>query len=344
MDEVIYTFYPDENVAQLAFEKGDVDLVGWPIPAAQVIKMLENPKLTVRPTNELAWFYLAINIENSPEGSALKDKKFRQAVAYATDKDYIVGTLLRGYGAPLESPVSSFLKYWYNPDVGGKYPFDLAKAAAILDEAEYVDSDGDGIRNNPTTGENLEFELIAPFYDPIRQDSAKMIRDNLAQVGVKINVEMPEFDVLMQKVFLEHTFDLFISGWGTDEADPDYLYNIFGDGGYGFGDEAGINAPGPASSYSPRLEEILLEQKRTVDSEERRELIYEAQEILTDELPFPYPVRICRTRLQNQGAGDDRGIEKTLCCLSGEGKRNTIEIAIIRKIRIGNTWKRMART
>ena len=173
-----------------------------------------------------------------------------------------------------------------------------------MDEAGYIDSDGDGIRNNPTTGENLEFELIAPFYDPIRQDSAKMIRDNLAQVGVKINVEMPEFDVLMQKVFLEHTFDLFISGWGTDEADPDYLYNIFGDGSYGFGAEAGINAPGPASSYSPRLEEILLEQKRTVDSEERRELIFEAQEILTDELPYlPLYRRIAMYGINNRVRG-----------------------------------------
>lgn len=151
----------------------------------------------------------------------LKDQKVRQAIAYAIDRQAIIDGLLYGRGIVQNSPIATQFDA-YDDKNPPKYEFDVEKAKSLLDEAGYVDKDGDGFREDPN-GEEWVLNLNYPLGNQIRERSAPIIEEYLEAVGINIDLRQPKeaaayFEDLENN---SQDWDLYLVGWSLDSTDPD---------------------------------------------------------------------------------------------------------------------------
>src|SRR6185436_4040068 len=113
----------------------------------------------------------------------LGEKKVRQALAHLTDRDRIIQRVMLGLAEKVDSPVYRFSEE-YNQDIKG-YDFDPAKAAKLLDEAGWIDRDGDGVREKTIDGKPtpLRFEIVSNSGNAIRKNIGLIIVSEFRRAG-----------------------------------------------------------------------------------------------------------------------------------------------------------------
>lgn len=269
IDEVVISVIPDNNVRLIALESGDLDLIHSPIPPQDLARLSSSSTLQVRAENALGYTYLNVNLKNP----LLQDVRVRKALAYLTDRETISEVLYYG----MDTPGSSFLlpgTFYYTEDVN-VYEYDPEKAVALLAEAGWTDSDGDGILDKD--GQKFSLKLTTNV-DPNRQQVLEFLQGEWAEVGIDASVRVYEWPSFIADVEAgKHAISLL--GW-LNLADPDRSYLAFktgGDSNYG--------------SYSnPRVDELLDEGRRETDLDTRKAIYTEIADIITDELPYIFVV------------------------------------------------------
>jgi len=277
IDRVVWQEFATEDAAVQALIAGEIDVIAAdtiPTTAVQPLEDAENIEVAIMESTTVD--ELIINShENGTQPESLWDPAVRLAIAYAIDKQQIVNVAYLGYAEPATVIVPRSLGDWHNSDIED-VPFDPSEGARILEEAGYVDSDGDGVREDKD-GNPLEYRLYAT-------DTAsnarilEIISDGLAQVGISAPPTLMDEDSLIG-LYPDFDFDLIYWGWGLD-PDPDFSMLIFTcdqreEGGWsdsGYCDE--------------EFEEMYVEQGITVDHEARRQLIWNMQEQLFEDRPY----------------------------------------------------------
>lgn len=202
---------------------------------------------------------IIFNCQKSPTDRV----EFRRAVAHAINREEIVEKVTHG-GAIVANPgIIHPDSDWYNSQVT-TYDYAPAQAERLLDSIDFIDRDDDGIRETPQ-GDELSFVLLttAEF-----TREAEIVKDNLAAVGIGVEVKALDWSTI-DAVVKEGDFHLAINGHG------------------------GIASPGileipdwPSTTYeNEEYAALYREQSQTVDTEERRELVYRLQAMVADDLP-----------------------------------------------------------
>jgi len=184
IDEIFIRFVPDDasQVAALKNAEGDIgtfiaysDVPDLQSAGVEIVQVFSG-------YNE-GWYFMLDPEKGHP---GLLDVKVRQAIAYAFDREAITKDLLLGLTQPAAT-------YWDNTpyvDPALKpYPFDPEKAKTLLDEAGWVDSNGDGTRDKDGTELVLKYGTTTR---EIRTDTQAVAQQQLADVG--IGVELLTFD------------------------------------------------------------------------------------------------------------------------------------------------------
>jgi peptide/nickel transport system substrate-binding protein len=277
IDRVVWQEFATEDAAVQALIAGEIDTVATdtiPTTAVQTLEDAEDIKVTILESTDVD--ELIINShEDGTQPESLWDPAVRLAIAYGIDKQQIVNVAYLGYAEPATVIVPRSLGDWHNSDIED-IPFDPEEGARVLEEAGYVDSDNDGIREDQD-GNPLEYR----FYGTDIATYARImeiISDGLAQVGISAPPTLMDEDSLIA-LYPAFDFDLVYWGWGLD-PDPDFSMLIFTcdqreEGGWsdsGYCDE--------------EFEEMYLEQGITVDHEARRQLIWKMQEKLFEDRPY----------------------------------------------------------
>lgn len=280
VDEVIIKIIPSLDAQTLAIRAGEIDMMALaPGPQVRVLMAEEHVKVIAAPSTNIQ--YLSIN--HRPERAPLHITEFRQAMAYAMDRQTLVSVLLDGFGEPADSFITPSLSFWYNPDVP-KYEFNLTRATDLLDSIDFIDRNGDGIRETPE-GVPLEFELLT-LNAGIAPRLAKMLAPMLAEIGVKAEIKLAESATFWDLLLTQRNFDMSALGWRL-YFDPDpYIYESFHTsrdvpGGLNW---VGYNATYP--HISSRFDELAEAQRVAVDINERQRLLFEMQEVLLETLPW----------------------------------------------------------
>lgn len=141
--------------------------------------------------------------------------EIRQAIAYAIDRQQVADVVLNGFGRPAYSENDGMP--WNNPDV--VIETNAEYAAWLLEDAGWVDTDGDGIVEKD--GLKAEFSCIYPSGDSVRQAVAMAAAEQVKEIGIKINVEGTSWDEIMQRMFSEAV----MMGWGS--AIPNETYYLY---------------------------------------------------------------------------------------------------------------------
>ncbi len=219
-----------------------------------------------------SYIYLGFNLTNP----LFKDKRVRQAIAYAIDKEDIIKGVLLGLGKPATGPFKPGT--WpYNPNVR-QYPYDSAKAKALLAEAGWRDVNGDGILEKD--GRPFTFEIVINQGEEVRRKSAEIIQQRLSQVGMRVKIRTVEWSAFLKEFINSRKFEATILGW-TIPMDPD-LYDVWHS-----------SKTGPEQlnfiSYANAEVDRLLEDGRSTFSQKERKRIYDRiQEILAEEQPYVF--------------------------------------------------------
>lgn len=188
LDEIFIRFVPDDASQAAALQAGDADLGTF--IAYSDIPTLEKAGLQIvtEPSGYSEWMFFLVNEKIGHP--ALLDVNVRKAIALSIDRERINRDLLLG----LTSPPASFwdaLPFYNDPPLQN-YPYDPEEAKRLLDQAGWVDSNGDGVRDKD--GIPLELDYGTTIGE-IRQDVQAVIQQQLAQVGIKVNLYSVEADV-----------------------------------------------------------------------------------------------------------------------------------------------------
>jgi peptide/nickel transport system substrate-binding protein len=284
LDEVVFRYYGNRETMLMALQKGDIDAFGnEQIPAHALEDIQADPNIKVEIVDGLALEWLSFNLHKE---TALQDKTVRQAILTAIDRDRIIDMVYLGYAEKYDSWVYTEDPL-HHPNLP-QFDYDPVKANSMLEEAGYRDTDGDGIRNDPKTGANLRFELLAPAEEDSRVKMATLVTEFLPEIGIAVDFKTVDLDTFYEFVYYpeEDAYEIALSG---EEPAPapyaDWIWIEAVSWGAG-GDEWN------SSFYSnPHFDELTELLTSAAGMEERRAIIYEMQEIMADDLPYGFLVR-----------------------------------------------------
>ncbi|HOA23837.1 MAG: ABC transporter substrate-binding protein [Aggregatilineales bacterium] len=182
IDRVVFRFYTDPASRSLAIESGEVDVMGELLPtdarrlrADGVIELEESPI----PGQPLGFL---LNTNRVPTSSL----EVRRALLLATDRQIIVQTLSQGFSPVATGPITSNTLF-YEPAVATMYEYDPAQAIALFDQTGWVDSDGDGWRDEG--GNPLEIVIVAPPWSMF-PEVAELIKNQWeSTLNVRVRVQ-----------------------------------------------------------------------------------------------------------------------------------------------------------
>ena len=265
LDQITFRFYPDPATRVPALESGEVQIMGE-IPPIEANRLMTDPRFAIYPTNIPGQsLQLWMNTEKVPTDDLL----VRQALLYGCDREAIVNGVFRGFSPVAYGPLGRSTPF-YSPAVEGMYAYDLAKAQSLLDEAGWVDTDGDGIREKD--GQDLTLNMILMGWGSMPEVGTAM-QGLYRQLGVQVDAEILTYPAALEAAAnSEHN----MIPNAISSSDPDILANYFHsdniDGGFSW------------SRYAdPELDRLLEEGARTMDPAERAELYAQAQQIIMDQ-------------------------------------------------------------
>jgi peptide/nickel transport system substrate-binding protein len=211
---VVLKVIPDDTMRGLELRKGAVDLTINDMPPDIVHQLERSGAFRVDRSPGLDFFYIGFNVQDP----ALSDRRVRQAIGYAIDRQAIVEYLRRGLARPAVGLLTS-LAWAFEPDVF-QFTHDPARAMRLLDEAGFPDPDGEGPRPRLrltmkiSTNEETRLQCI-------------VIQQDLRRVGIDLDLRSHEFATMMADV-LRGSFQMTALQWvGGAVVDPDILRRVY---------------------------------------------------------------------------------------------------------------------
>lgn len=293
-----FNFYPDLDTALSDLAAGRVDLLGDLSPA----QMEAVPDLShtheYYTYQEMGCQVLAFNFHG--EAVPWRDRRVRQAVAFAIDREKMISELLGGRGVPMEGMIPS--KSWAYAPAIADYPQDLAQAGQLLDAAGWLPDQG-GWRCRE--GQRLTLKLTFREDHSIYWDMAALIQQDLARVGIDVHPDPRPWNNLLLDCMQAGNFDLLLLGLSLD---PDPSVALFSSKSI----SRGMNVGGYTSST---LESLLGIDVMAADLASRQRAYGDMQELMSQDLPYIFLFSPLRTAIADK---DLRGIVPSPLGLQGQ--------------------------
>jgi peptide/nickel transport system substrate-binding protein len=266
-DGLVLRIVPDDIMRGLELRKGTMDIVVNDLAPDIVHQLARDRELQLVESPGTDYQYMGLNLRDP----VLQDRRVRQALGYAIDRQAIIEHLRRGLATPaagLLPPVS----WAFEPSVF-TFTYDPARARVLLEEAGYRDPDGDG----PQPRLHLSLKMSNNEFNRLQ---SSVIQQNLRAIGIALDVRTYEFATLYADV-LKGNFQLYTLQWvGGAVADPDILRRVFHSSQV---PPAGFNR---GFFKDERVDRLLDEAAVTAEETRRRALYGDVQRIVAEEAPY----------------------------------------------------------
>jgi len=219
-----------------------------------------------------AYTFMGYNLKNP----LFADKRVRQAISYAINKDEIISGVLLKLGKPASGPYKPGT--WAFNDKVKVYNYNPQKALALLNEAGWKKTGGEGLLKKD--GQPFIFEIVTNQGNETRQKCAEIIQRQLNEIGITVKIRVLEWSAFVTDFINKRRFDAVILGW-TIPLDPD-AYDVW---------HSGKTAPEELNfiSYNnPEADEMLEKGRSTFDQKERKKYYDRFQEILAEDQPYTF--------------------------------------------------------
>jgi peptide/nickel transport system substrate-binding protein len=269
LDRIIYRIIPETSLSEMELLTRGIDSYSvWPF---QFQRMREVPFLNVYSQPSLGYTYIGYNFKNP----LFQDKRVRQALTYAINREEIVQYVLYGLGTVANGPFPPQL--WYsNPHVK-PLPYDPVKARQLLAEAGWKEMNGDGILKKD--GKPFSFKLITNSGNDTRRDVGVLAQRAFRELGIDVKFEVYEWSVFLKNFINAKAFDACILGWSLS-PDPDD-YQIW----HSSQIEKGFNF---ISYRNPEVDRLWEEGRREYDIEKRKAIYWRINELMAEDQPYTF--------------------------------------------------------
>jgi peptide/nickel transport system substrate-binding protein len=218
------------------------------------------------------------------------DRKVRLAMTHLIDREAIKEHILRNPEAAI--PTGPFYIYGKQSDSTIKpWPYNVEKAKQLLDEAGWIDRDGDGIRDKDGVPFRFKYMISET---PIHEQIAKLVKDSAASVGIEVLLDPYEWSVFSQKV-QNREFDAVSMAWGGNvESDPYQIWHS----------SQRKNGSNYVNFNNPAADALIEQARQTLEPDKRNELYHQFHRIIHEEQPYTFiytrpEQRFLQKRFQN---------------------------------------------
>ena len=310
LDKIIYLIVGDANNEVLKFEGGELDVIG--------VKGSDVPRFKERQAHgdfsminlgpDTGTMYLSMNLNDRKDengkpyvdpikGKWFRDLNFRKAVDLVIDRENMVYNIANGFAKPLFTPESLnsiFLNEELKP-----YPRDVEKAKEFLRASGFTwDKKG---RLRDKDGNRVEFDLLTNAGNSEREAIGVMVKQDLEDLGMKVNFKPIEFNSLVNKLLSTYEWDMVVMGLTGSPLEPNGGKNVWLSNGalHMYNQrkpaEAGVNL----LPWEKELDYLFEKGATALSFEDRKKYYDRYQEIIYNEKPMIYlysPVRISAIR------------------------------------------------
>jgi peptide/nickel transport system substrate-binding protein len=287
VDAIHLDIEQNRDLEMLRFRRGEVQLIDKLTPDLYERLAADIPAAAVDagPTldSEFLWFNQSKRAP-LPESTQewFRSTAFRQAVSEAINRADLCRVVYRGHASPAAGPVSPANKLWFNP---GVHPtaFNPSAAAKRLEAAGFR-LDGAVLRDQH--GNAVEFSLITNAGNKTRERMAAMIQQDLARLGIKLNIVTLDFPSLIERITRTLNYEACLLGLVNVDPDPSELMNVLL--------SSASNHPwnpaqkSPETTWEAEIDRLMLAQAATADYRERKKSFDRVQEILHEQAPIIY--------------------------------------------------------
>ena len=271
LDRIIIKIIPDSSARLLALQAGEVDYIDqYYFPLSAYALLAKDPRFALKEVSYPSLDIVILNTRKPP----LDRASVRQALLVAIDRNYLFKNVFLGTGQVAHSIIDTRLGWAYNPAVDYEqlYPYDAAKAAALLDAAG-LKPGTDGVRFTL----RLSFDTGRPEYTSL----AQALQRYWQAAGIRVVLEGAERPVVLKRVYSDYDFDATLQNYSTS-GDPALGISR------AYHSEAIKQGQtfNNASGYSNHEVDALFDKGRDAPTEEERRLHYfKVQELLARDLP-----------------------------------------------------------
>ena len=240
-------------------------------------------------TTDHLWFNLnEVGRGGDPKVDSVKrawfgDLRFRRAVSHLIDRDSIASATLHGLATPLHGFVSPGNRAWAANDLPRR-DYDLERARTLLVEAGFIRrGTPDAPELYDAGGNRVDFTLLVPVESQARTMMAAVIQEDLARVGIRMQVARVEIGELIRRTMQSYDYDAALSGTSVTEPDPSSYTNfLFSSSPL---HQWHPKQAKPATDWEAQIDEMVTAQACETDAERRRAVFRDIQQILAEQLP-----------------------------------------------------------
>jgi peptide/nickel transport system substrate-binding protein len=262
---ISFRFYPDHESLLSAYDREEIDGVSWLWPT-DMKAAADRADMNVF-TSPLSGYTLIYLNQDNPNTPFFQEKEVRQALLYGLDRQGLIDREMNGQAVVAHSPILPGT--WAHAPEITEYAYDPATARTLLEQAGWIDSDGDGVRDRE--GANLSFILLGD-----NQALLDEISRMWAEIGVQATPQSVTLPGLTADFLTPRTFDAAVVHWElSGDPDPYPLWH-----------STQITEGQNYAGWNNRAADEAIERARTTnDPAQRREEYILWQQLFADEAP-----------------------------------------------------------
>lgn len=323
IDKLIIQIIPSTDNQLIRFRSGELDSIGVDPEAFQLLKREEERgKYKIYNRGALGYRFVGFNLnqaknsEGKPLLNPIKSRwfnnlAFRQAVAYAINRQQINNTIYRGLGEIKHSPLGVQSSYYLSPEAGLKvYKYNPEKSKKILLDSGFQYNDANELLDE--NGNRVEFTILVKSEEKIRIDTAVKIQGDLSHIGIKANLQILNFNSVLKKLLSSRDWECYVGAFGVPGADiePNLLSLFWLSNGSFHQFNLGSKPGEPkiknwqVSDWEKEIDRLFTAAYQTIDENKRREIYGEFQQIVAEQLPIfflvnPLAIQAVRNHIDN---------------------------------------------
>lgn len=316
IDTYVILIVGDLNNELLKFEAGEIDVISVRGKDLSRFKAKEKESAyklyNLGPNTGTMFLAFNLNSRKNKDGNYyvepkkqkwFNDLNFRTAIDYAIDRDAMVSNVANGVAEPLftaESLSSIFL----NKNLANGHKRDLSYAKSLLEESGFY-LDNNGILHDKD-GNIVEFDLYTNAGQTEREACGVMVKEDLSELGIKVNFKPIEFNSLVSKMMTTSDWDMVLMGLTGSPLEPHSGKNVWYSNGHLHlfnmrfnGDSDDVILP-----WEKELDEIIEQGALELDFDKRKAIYDKYQQIVYDERPIiylysPLTITAVRNKIKN---------------------------------------------